>query len=119
VIPFNPLLAYAAAGALAVGAIAGYKIRDWQCDAAVAKAFEKAEKQRKEMQDEVDQSARDYEAERDRAAGLQRATVREIRTIYESVPAPSPDCAAPDSVVGLLKGSVDSANASATGKSGE
>jgi len=114
----SPIYLYIGAAALAIGAISGYKVRDWQCDAAMAKAYEAAEKQRKEMQDEVGRSARDYEAERDRAAGLQRATVREIRTIYESVPAPAPDCAAPDSVVGLLKGSVDSANASATGKSG-
>jgi hypothetical protein len=113
------MFAYIAAGALAVGGLAGYKIRDWQCDAATAKALEKAERIRKEIQDEVDGRAEAYETERDRAAGLQRATVREIRTIYESVPTPSPDCGVPPTVVGLLKSNVDSANASATGQSGE
>lgn len=113
------MFAYIAAGALAVGGLAGYKIRDWQCDAATAKALEKAERIRKEMQDEVDGRAEAYEAERNRAAGLQRTTVREIRTIYKSMPVPSPNCGVPPAVVGLLKGGVDNANANATGQSGE
>jgi hypothetical protein len=45
---------YAAAGALIVGAAAGYKVRDWQCDAAYAKALEKAESLRVKKQEVVE-----------------------------------------------------------------
>ena len=38
----NPVMIYALAGALIIGAASGYKVRDWQCDAAYAKALEKA-----------------------------------------------------------------------------
>lgn len=112
----NPLLIYAAAGALVIGAIGGYKVRDWQCDAAVAKALEKAERVRREMQDEVDRSARDYEAAKDRADGLRATRATTIERIYKEVPAPAPDCAAPSGVVGLLQGGINSANANTAGK---
>lgn len=112
----NPLVLYAAAGALVIGAIGGYKVRDWQCDAAVAKALEKAERVRREMQDEVDRSARDYEAAKDRADGLRAERTTTIERIYKEVPAPDADCAAPADIVGLLQGGVDSANANTAGK---
>lgn len=113
---FNPLLVYAAAGALVVGGLAGYKVRDWQCDAAVAKALERAEEQRQEMQDEVDQASRDYEALRAEAYGVGTTTIREVRTVYQDVPAPPADCEPPVSIVGLLESSVRSANAYASGE---
>lgn len=115
----NPIYFYAGAAALVIGAISGYKVRDWQCDAAVAKALERAEEQRQEMQDEVDERSAAYEAERDQTAGVGRTTVREIRTIYQEMPAAPVDCEPPVPIVGLLEGSVSRANASASGESSE
>lgn len=112
----NPIYLYAGAAALVIGAVSGYKVRDWQCDAAVAKALERAEEQRQEMQDEVDQASRDYETLRAETYGMGTRTTREVHTIYQDVPAPPADCAPPISIVGLLEGSVSSANANASGK---
>jgi len=116
VISFNPLFAYAAAGALAIGGLAGYKLRDWQCDAAVAKAYAKAEKQRQEIQDEMDRQASTYEVERDQVYRMGTNVSGQIRTIYKDRPAVPDDCVADPVVVGLLESSRASANASATGK---
>ena len=35
----NPFMGYVAAGALVIGTAAGWKVKDWQCDAAYAKAL--------------------------------------------------------------------------------
>jgi hypothetical protein len=115
----NPLYLYAGAAALAIAAFSGYKVRDWQCDAALANALERAERQRQEMQDEVDGRSTTYEVERDQTARMGRTTVREIRTIYQEVPAAPVDCEPPVPIVGLLEGSVSRANASASGEPSE
>jgi hypothetical protein len=115
----NPLVLYAAGGALLIGSVAGYKIRDWQCDAAQANALENAAEQGQEMQDEVDTQATDYEAVRTETYGVGTRVEREVRTIYREVPAPPADCAPPSAAVGLLQGRVDHANASASGEPSE
>lgn len=115
----SPLYLYAGAAALAIAAFGGYKVRDWQCDAALANALERAEEQRQEMQDELDGRSEAYEAERDQTARLGTTTIREVRTIYQDVPAPPVDCEPPISVIGLLQGRVNHANASASGELGE
>ena len=51
----NPILMYAVGGALVIGIATGWKVKDWQCDAAYSKALEKAEKQRQEMQGKIDE----------------------------------------------------------------
>ncbi len=53
-LPFNPIMGYVAGGALLIGVAAGWTVNDWQCDAAYAKAVEKAEKQRQQMQGKID-----------------------------------------------------------------
>ena len=63
----NPVMIYGLAGALIIGAASGYKVRDWQCDAAFAKALEKAEKLRVKKQEVVDDVSKTYESERDQA----------------------------------------------------
>lgn len=114
----SPLYLYAGAAALAIAAFGGYKVRDWQCDAALAKALERAEEQRREMQDEVDQTSRAYEALRAEAHALGGRATREIHTIYQELPSSDPDCQPPDRVVGLLQDSVRAANANASGQLG-
>lgn len=109
---------YALGGALILGAASGYKVRDWQCDAAFAKALEKAEKLRVKKQEAVDDVSQTYEFERDQANVVSTERTNTIREIYKTAPAVAADCAAPDALRGLLESSVSDANAAASGKSG-
>jgi hypothetical protein len=111
-------MGYVAAGTLVVGAVAGYKVRDWQCDAAYSKALEKAEKQRAEMQKAVDDVSQVYEVERDQANVVATERTNTIREIYKTAPAVPADCTPPDGISGLLESGVRDANAAASGKSG-
>jgi hypothetical protein len=108
---------YVAAGTLVIGAAAGYQVRSWQCDAAYAKALEKAEKLRAKKQEVVDNVSQAYEAQRDQANVVATERTSTIRKIYKTVAAPPADCSAPDNVRRLLESSVRDANAAATGKS--
>jgi hypothetical protein len=116
--PLNPIMFYVAAGTLVVGAATGYKIRDWQCDAAYAKVLEKAEKQRAEMQKAVDDVSLVYEVERDKADIVATERTNTIREIYKTAPAVRVDCSVPDAARRLLESGVSDANAAATGKPG-
>lgn len=114
----NPLFLYGGAIALVLAAGAGYKVRDWQCDAATAKALSKAIDQERNARNVVDEKGRDFEAAKNNANGLGAARTRDIRLVYREVAAPPSNCAVPDDVVRLLQGGVDSANAAASGQSG-
>ena len=115
-VTFNAFLPYIAGGALILAAASGYKVRDWQCDAAYAKALEKAEKLRVKKQEVVDNVSQTYETERDQANGVATERTYTIREIYRTVPAIPTDCSAPDNVRRLLESGVRDANAAATGK---
>jgi hypothetical protein len=116
----NPMLLYAAAGALVIGAASGYKVRDWQCDAAYAKALEKAEKLRVKKQEVVDDVSQTYEIERDQADVVATERTNTIREIYKTAPAVPVDCAGSDALRRVLESGVSDANAATTGKpSGE
>jgi len=114
----NPVMLYALGGALIIGAASGYKVRDWQCDAAYAKALEKAEKLRVKKQEVVDDVSQTYEVERDQADGVATERTYTIREIYKTTPAVSPDCTAPDAVRRVLESGIRDANAAASGKPG-
>jgi hypothetical protein len=114
----NPLMIYGLAGALIIGAASGYKVRDWQCDAAYAKALEKAEKLRVKKQEVVDDVSQTYESERDQANVLATERTNTIREIYKTAPAIPVDCAGSDALRRVLESGVRDANAAATGKSG-
>jgi hypothetical protein len=113
----NPIMLYAAAGALIVGAAAGYKVRDWQCDASYAKALEKAEKQRVKKQEVVDDVSKVYEAQRDKANVTTTERINTIREVYKTIPAVPVDCSAPDAVRKLLESGIRDANAASSGES--
>lgn len=116
----NPLMLYVAAGTLIVGAATGYKVRDWQCDAAYSKAIEKAQKERAAKEKVVYDVSQTYEVERDQANVVATERTNTIREIYKTAPAVPVDCSAPDAVRRLLESSVSDANAASTGKpSGE
>jgi hypothetical protein len=116
----NPIMIYGLAGALIIGAASGYKVRDWQCDAAFAKALEKAEKLRVKKQEVVDDVSKTYESERDQANVVATERTNTIREIYKTAPAVPVDCAGSDALRRVLESGVSDANAAATGKpSGE
>ena len=116
----NPVMIYGLAGALLIGAASGYKVRDWQCDAAFAKALEKAEKLRVKKQEVVDDVSKTYESERDQANVVATERTNTIREIYKTAPAIPVDCAGSDALRRVLESGVSDANAAATGKpSGE
>jgi hypothetical protein len=111
---------YAAAGALLIGAVAGYKVRDWQCDAAYAKALEKAGKQRAKADIILDKKAAEYEETRAAADVRSVERTNTIREIYHTVPAAAASCAPPDDAVRVLLESIGNPNAeAATSQSGE
>ena len=115
----NPFMGYVAAGALVIGIAAGWKVKDWQCDAAYAKALEKAEKQRKELQGKIDDISTIYQIERDKADVVVAGKTSTVREIYKTLPAVPVDCAVDARVLGMLESSVSDANSRATGKLGE
>ena len=106
-------MGYVAAGALAIGLTAGWKIKDWQCDAAYSKALEKTEKQRQQMQGKIDAVSTLYQAERDKADVVVAGERETIREIYKTLPAVSAGCVPDVRIVRLLEGGVSRANASA------
>jgi hypothetical protein len=115
----NPFMGYVAAGALAIGLASGWKIKDWQCDAAYSKALEKAEKQRQQMQGKIDEVSTLYQAERDKADVVVAGEKQTIREIYKTLPAVSADCAPDVRIVGLLESGVNRANAAAASEPSE
>ena len=112
-------MGYVAAGALAIGLTAGWKIKDWQCDAAYSAVLEKAEKQRQQMQGQIDEVSTLYQSERDKADVVVAGEKQTIREIYKTLPAVSADCAADVRIVRLLEGSVSRANAAAASEPSE
>ena len=112
----NPVMIYGLAGALIIGAASGYKVRDWQCDAAFAKALEKAEKLRVKKQEVVDDVSKTYESERDQANVVATERTNTIREIYKTAPAVPVDCAGSDALRRVLESGVSDANAAAAGE---
>lgn len=117
--PINQVFGYVAAAALVCGLGVGWKVRDWQCDAAYAKALEKAERERKALQGKINAISTTYEQERNQADVVVAGTRTTIREIYKTLPPVSPDCAADIRVVRLLESSVSNANRAASGESSE
>ena len=112
-------MGYVAAGALAIGLASGWKIKDWQCDAAYSKALEKAQKQRQQMQGKIDEVSTLYQAERDKADVVVAGERETIREIYKTLPAVSADCIPDVRIVRLLEGGVSRANAAAASEPSE
>lgn len=112
----SPLMLYATAGAVIIGAAAGYKVRDWQCDAAYSKALEQAERQRAAKEKVVFDVSEVYEEERNQANVMATERTNTIREIYKTAPAVPADCTPPAGINGLLESGISDANAKTTGK---
>jgi hypothetical protein len=109
----DPIMGYVAAGALAIGLTAGWKVKDWQCDAAYSAVLEKAEKQRQQMQGQIDEVSTLYQSERDKADVVVAGEKQTIREIYKTLPNVSADCVPDVRIVRLLESGVSRANAAA------
>jgi hypothetical protein len=107
---------YVVGGALIIGAASGYKVRDWQCDAAYAEVLEEVEKLRVKKQKVVDDVSQTYEDKRDQADVVATERTNTIREIYRTAPAVPVDCAGSDALRRVLESGVRDANAAATGK---
>jgi hypothetical protein len=111
---------FLAAGGIALalaGAAGGYKVRDWQCDAAVAKVVEKSAKAEQKANEALNAQALEYEKERARDATLNTAGTSKIREIYRTVQVPA-TCAADPAAALVLGATVHRANAAAAGELG-
>lgn len=115
-----PIWAYAGAAGLAVvaGFTGGYKVRSWQCAAAITEALEKAEEQRAKLQEQIDEVSMRYEEAREEAALASGSRERDIRTIYRDV-AVAVDCATPRDVRRVLESGINRANSATRGEPAE
>lgn len=111
----NPLILYSGLGALALGLVSGWTVRDWKADADQLQTMEVANRQRDKLQAKYDAIALGYEADRGQSDINSITRQTELRTIYRDIPIDN-DCAAPDAVRGLLENSVGEANSRAAGK---
>lgn len=93
---------YIMGGLLIIGFLGGYKVRDWQCDAAYAAALEKAGKQRAKADTILDAKAAAYEEKRAEADVRSVERINTVREIYRTVPAAAASCAPPDDAVRVL-----------------
>jgi len=116
-IPLN-LKAAIAAIALAIAFAGGFGLSHNMAKLAEAKAAKAAEAQRAAMQKELNDVSARYELERDRADQALGGRVQTVREYWRDRPAPSPDCAVPAALVGLLDSAVRDANAATSQSSG-
>lgn len=114
----SPFRFYLLAAFAAMLFFSGWKVRDWQCDAAYSAALEKANKAREKKQSIVDGASTAYENERSKANDITVERTHTIREIYRNTPPVSVNCSAPDDARRVLQDSVSDANAAASGKSG-
>jgi hypothetical protein len=112
-----PWVGAIAAGALLIGAGAGWKVKSAFCDAAMTEALEQAAARLAEAQAKVETSASQYEGERNAATIETRTREVELRTVYKDREIPA-SCAVPDDARRLLEGAINRANTRASGQSG-
>ena len=110
------LKAAIAALALAMAFAGGFGVSHNMAKAHEAILAKMAKMAQFAMQKELNDVSARYEVERERAAQALGGRVQTVREYWRDRPAPSPDCAVPAHLVGLLNGAVSDANA-ATGQS--
>lgn len=110
-----PLWLCGGAGALVVGALAGWTVRDWKADSEALKAKETEYAQYQALTDELANASLAYEALAQTLRTAERTDRETIREIYRNVQVPA-QCAAPAGAVSVLNNAIDRANAAATGQ---
>ena len=111
----NPLILYSAGGALLLGALAGWTVRDWKADSAQLEQVERAHKAEKAAIAAVNGSSEKFEQILADLRPAQVETRNTIREVYRNVEVPT-DCAVPPAGVSLLEAARERANAAATGE---
>lgn len=114
----NPYMLLGAIGLAAVGFGAGWQVREWRCDAAVAEVLKDAVKAGDEAEADVAAAATDYE---DIRANITESAVTErtvVREIYRDIEVPA-DCAVDPAARGVLDAARNRANAATSGELGE
>jgi len=109
------LLAGLGAGALILGFLGGWTVRDWKADSDDLGAIQQADKKRDELTKRANDKADQLETFLAGQAGQQITDRNTIREIYRDVKVPS-DCAAPAAAASLLEAARNRANAAASGK---
>ena len=111
----NPLVLYTAGGALLVGLLGGWTVRDWKADADQLAAVERANKAEKAAIAAVSKPATEYEQVLSDLRPREIETRNTIREVYRDVEVPT-DCAVPPAAVGVLDDARVRANAAASGE---
>ncbi len=111
----NPLILYSAGGALLIGALGGWTVRDWKADSQQLKQVERAHKAEKAAIAAVYAPSQEFENTLAALRPAQIETRNTIREIYRDVEVPS-DCAVPPAGVSLLEAARERANTSAAGE---
>lgn len=111
----NPLVLYTAGGALLVGVLGGWTVRDWKADADQLATVERANKAEKAAIAAVYKPSSEYEKVLADLRPREIETRNTIREVYRNVEVPA-DCAVPAAGVGLLDDARKRANAAASGQ---
>ncbi len=111
----NPLVLYSAGGALLIGLMAGWSVRDWKADSDQLAAIERANKAEKAAIAAVAKPSADFEQVLADLRPREVETRNTIREVYRNVEVPA-DCAVPAVGVGLLDDARVRANAAASSK---
>lgn len=111
----NPLVLYTAGGALLVGALGGWTVRDWKADSDQLAAVERANKAEKAAIAAVNKPSSEYEQVLADLRPREIQTRNTIREVYRDVKVPI-DCAVPTAAVGVLDDARLRANAAASGE---
>lgn len=111
----NPLVLYTAGGALLVGALGGWTVRDWKADSDQLAVVERANKAEKATIAAVNRPSSEYEQVLADLRPREIQTRNTIREVYRDVKVPT-DCAVPTAAVGVLDDARLRANAAASGE---
>lgn len=111
----NPLILYSAGGALLVGLLGGWMVRDWKADSDQLAAVERANAAEKAAIAAVYKPSDAYEQVMADLRPREVQTRNTIREVYRDVEVPT-DCTVPDAGVGVLDDARVRANAAATGE---
>ena len=110
-----PLWAYAGAGSLLAGALAGWTVRDWKADSDALEAEKRAQREYVAVVQSLADQSLAYEALAQSLRTSERRDRETIREIYREKPVPAV-CAADPRAVSLLSEAVARANRAAAGE---
>lgn len=111
-----PLWAYAGGGALLMGALGGWTVRDWKADSDALEAENKAQTEYVAVVQALADQSLAYEVLAQSIRASERTDRETIREIYRDKVVPA-ECAVPADAVSLLDNAVLDANAATTGQS--